>query len=1237
MDNGSMDSGSHGHERSAPSSSNLSALAPPFTVVTKPIVSSLGDWTEFSYGVPLSSSLHNWLPSDYPDSGLGLYSNHGTEYDPIHSSDAYDYGASHDIHSPYTHLSSVNPIAPVSVDGVATSNVEAQLYYPSYIPLPIEDHDPMVVPDETSYDLSSSSHVVTLDGSSSKNDHTQSGCHLEGGFCSKELSVSGSSSIFMNDANLGAQASKGSYTCEEGSNIIDMLGWEKHSGCSNTEWPSNKSFPVNNLPTMPIDYSKTSTIGAPSLLIENPPKKPSFEEVTKMYECQVPCIASYEKHIRHCNASMRGSASCETSSPSLVIRPPDVDTSMSAPNTGAPSLLLEKPHKKYSFEEITQMYEGQVPCIASHEKHIRQCNASMSGSASCETSSPSLAIRPPDVDTSMSAPNTGPLEDMNFGTDVTDPNACGNSPSYANESFPLLGSKNKVRFDTSQLRMHLDTNDSISMESLSLKNEELSKKKEISEDALDQVFKPKSGFQISRTSSDGFNLTLDPIENSSESLDYYNPVVDSPCWKGAPVICFPPFEASEAIGSQYMRKIESCNSSDCKVPKVFPLAIDNAVKFSSQNPNEKTMYVGRGLAPAPKGPSDANSLFRDPRSDGSLNANDGSFLSKSCYDYTVQHTDSICEPWEDHALPSMSTVGSDLTLSLTRQQNFESSKMIPEKHSSETCVEDPGSSISDATSSPDVSFYSSGYGLSSSSSVEDSSAKLTELHEPDSTPKIDVQMLINIMRNMSDLLLFHSSNDSLELKDGDCEVLKDVIFNLHRCILKDGEQMTATRESIFPQQGTSQYLEDLPKLPKEVNVDRPRVTKEAAVITRDQLDHKGLHEEKHHNIGSGNKMEMISDFVSVKGGANMVEKDNMTQAIMKVLSDNCDHEEEMQPNGFLYKTLWLEAEAELCSINYKARYNRMRIEMEKSELHEAKVNTLDVEKRLRSKAYCDLNAVDKLIPKAKVGPYSGISIQDIPSMQHVMARYGILKHRIDHSNSATTLEEVSSSKVYPELNKVDQLTPETAQAKCPAHDMSIQTSPIISPTCHANDVMARFNILEGQGGCINPIKATNVEEPPTSSVSPLLNEVKKDTLILDISIQNSPISTSPNTDDVEDSIMTRFHILKCRDDNSRSMDVKRQEPTEVFHLGFSGEKNHQPISSERSEDGSVDVKLGPVLQHRTANSPEDKLTVKEFHLREDDPTVQSRHSNRLGDPLAAGWYDSSSSDWEHVTEEELMG
>jgi hypothetical protein len=53
---------------------------------------------------------------------------------------------------------------------------------------------------------------------------------------------------------------------------------------------------------------------------------------------------------------------------------------------------------------------------------------------------------------------------------------------------------------------------------------------------------------------------------------------------------------------------------------------------------------------------------------------------------------------------------------------------------------------------------------------------------------------------------------------------------------------------------------------------------------------------------------------------------------MKVLNDNFKNEEELQPKSLFYKNLWLEAEAELCSTNYKARYNRMKIEMEKSEL-----------------------------------------------------------------------------------------------------------------------------------------------------------------------------------------------------------------------------------------------------------------------------------------------------------------
>jgi hypothetical protein len=58
-------------------------------------------------------------------------------------------------------------------------------------------------------------------------------------------------------------------------------------------------------------------------------------------------------------------------------------------------------------------------------------------------------------------------------------------------------------------------------------------------------------------------------------------------------------------------------------------------------------------------------------------------------------------------------------------------------------------------------------------------------------------------------------------------------------------------------------------------VDRRRLRKEADVIAQDQLDHQCLHEEKHNDIGAGNKMEMASDSVSPKG--DMAKEDNMTQ------------------------------------------------------------------------------------------------------------------------------------------------------------------------------------------------------------------------------------------------------------------------------------------------------------------------------------------------------------------------
>ena len=89
-----------------------------------------------------------------------------------------------------------------------------------------------------------------------------------------------------------------------------------------------------------------------------------------------------------------------------------------------------------------------------------------------------------------------------------------------------------------------------------------------------------------------------------------------------------------------------------------------------------------------------------------------------------------------------------------------------------------------------------------------------------------------------------------------------------------------------------------------------------------------------------------------------------------------------------------------------------------------------------------------------------------------------------------------------------------------------------------------------------------------------------------------------------------------------------------FNFGFAGESKHRPIIRDKPEDGSVDVTLAIVLQHHTVDGTEDGLTVKEFYLCKDDPVIQSCQSNRLGDPLPAGWFDTTS-DWEHVMKEEF--
>ncbi|CAK7357506.1 unnamed protein product [Dovyalis caffra] len=94
-----------------------------------------------------------------------------------------------------------------------------------------------------------------------------------------------------------------------------------------------------------------------------------------------------------------------------------------------------------------------------------------------------------------------------------------------------------------------------------------------------------------------------------------------------------------------------------------------------------------------------------------------------------------------------------------------------------------------------------------------------------------------------------------------------------------------------------------------------------------------------HELGSQNKHErQTSCSTSFRerfldslnaGNEGFKKSEYITQAIEKALVGRHQPEEEENPQVLFYKNLWLEAEAALCSMKYKACVLGMKTEMEK--------------------------------------------------------------------------------------------------------------------------------------------------------------------------------------------------------------------------------------------------------------------------------------------------------------------
>uniref|UniRef100_A0A6N2LMT2 Uncharacterized protein n=1 Tax=Salix viminalis TaxID=40686 RepID=A0A6N2LMT2_SALVM len=1195
------------------SSSNLSPLAPPFTVdrsVAKPLL----DLTEPTYPVSLNPSIHNWVScnSHTPNSRTDLFPIPNLEFDSIQSPNVFGYS------SPTPQVpSKSHPLALASTDAVLygqsnPSLVEAGPYYPSsYVSPAIGSDGPLKIPHQSGYELLSNSYVGTCNGSS-HDDYTQSSLGLEhatqwSGLWegvtdwnqSKKLQLDGGFCEEQNFINQGVSAFKHVSKCEETSLGIDMVGRQMHTGSASKGQLDYKAF-----------------------LVEKPKSMPT--------------------------------------TPPMLIFPP-------APQA----------YPQVSSSNVVNSPNTQMLHVTSHGKSSRKRNASSNDRMPMMKPSPAVVIRPLGQGTYSS-------KNLNTGTDGDEKDFAGNNPSFVQEPNPFISSEGKVCYDSSQINFHLKQNDDSFTEIPSKNHEELPSNKNISIGFLDKLIREKMENRVPCKKLDFFNLAMDgheaagSVEITSESLDHYNPAVDSPCWKGAPVSLPSAFKGYEVMNPQ--NKVEACNGLNLQGPQISSSTNDDAVKYCPEKQSNISMtFNHESLEHRPassiKRPLVANVLFREGIADA-MKYGPSQRKSSNCNE--AQVCDVFDEPRKESILPDFKNVH-------TKQRSLEDSEWPSKKNSD---VADGRRKINDDPDdcSSHVPFHAIEQVLCSPPSSEGAPPQHTQTQVGESSSKMHARTLVNTMHNLSELLLFYSSNDTCELKDEDFDDLKDVINNLDIFISKNSERKNSTQESLIHRQATSQSPGKLSE------------------------PYKHFEDEKEHKIVSDERKEKLSNLFPMRGAADTVNDDNLTQAIKKVLAQNFPIKEESKSQILLYKNLWLEAEASLCLVNCTARFNRLKIEIEKGSSQNVKApvvpgNSMIMENLSRPKVSSDmLPAEDEVSPAHNV-PDSSILSRNSHS-DDVMARVNIIRSRFDESNSLNTsaVENLSSPEVSPDLNKVDKMAHDTKDSsksnisfqdsirgasshadnamdrfrilKCRvdnsssvntstggvlasslvspdqhqvdklAHDTkdsiksyTIQDSPMSGRSGHPDDVMSRFHILNGRDDNSNSVNISAVEKLSCSKVSSDLNRVSKltdgtqESIKADVTNQDSPMSSvSSQAEVVEASV-----ILKHRDGNSSFLDMEEHQLQSIDY-GYMDLVTLARMGKDGSKDRTLDVNMEPLIPNYPADSTEDKSTVKEFRLFiNDDVETQPRLTNRFGDQTHAGWYDSCSSDWEHVLKEELAG
>lgn len=342
--------------------------------------------------------------------------------------------------------------------------------------------------------------------------------------------------------------------------------------------------------------------------------------------------------------------------------------------------------------------------------------------------------------------------------------------------------------------------------------------------------------------------------------------------------------------------------------------------------------------------------------------------------------------------------------------------------------------------------------LHSPSSQEDS--ELAHRHGRLSYPKLDVQTLVMAIHNLSELLRFQCSNDEPLFREAHHQALNHTINNLNACIPKKIGTMNTTQDKIVAVQNTVDGTKE--GFHTDTGLTLPQIKIRSASCLHVQPTIQNMH-------GCDVTNEDLKPFLSISNPI-IPKEDIMSQAIGKVLQENFEFDGEMESQALLFKNLWLEAEAKLCSLSYKARFDHMKIAMHMQKPSRAvDENVASAEKNSGFIGVSSIDADECSLHKPCIQSQSiSHSANDILGRKgSVTSRYNILKYREENSSPMYVDKERGSDVIRTGFaGERSNRRPHIEHAATVENIPSLQAS---TSNCDADSsVMARLNILRGR-------------------------------------------------------------------------------------------------------------------------------------------------------------------------------